>query len=77
MLETDMDISIDELRRLPIPERLELLADLWDSIAADASELQLTPSQAEELDRRLAAHEAAPSEGVSWPELRAELKKGR
>jgi putative addiction module component (TIGR02574 family) len=75
MLETDMDIPIDELRRLPIPERLELLADLWDSIAADSSELQLTPSQAEELDRRLAAHEAAPAEGVSWPELKAELKK--
>lgn len=33
---------------------------LWDGIAADADQLLLTDQQAEELDRRLAAHEKNP-----------------
>lgn len=72
-----MSISIDDLRKLPVPERLELVESLWDSIAADADQLLLTDEQAEELDRRLADHEGNPSEGVSWPELRDRLQKNR
>ena len=70
-----MSTSIDELRKLPIPARLELVEDLWDSIAADSGKLELTDAQAAELDRRLAEHDAAPNEGVSWPELRERLQK--
>jgi putative addiction module component (TIGR02574 family) len=72
-----MSISIDDLRKLPLPERLELVENLWDSIAADADQLLLTDQQAEELDRRLAAHESDPGEGVSWSELRDRLQKTR
>jgi len=72
-----MSTSIDELRKLPLPERLELVEDLWDTIAADAGKLLLTEAQVAELDRRLAAHDADPNEGVSWPELRDRLQKSR
>ena len=72
-----MSISIDDFRKLPVPERLELVEILWDSIAADADQLLLTDQQAEELARRLADHERNPSEGVSWPELRDRLQKNR
>jgi putative addiction module component (TIGR02574 family) len=70
-----MSISIEELRKLPLPERLELVEELWDTIAEDADKLTLTEAQAAELDRRLAAHDAAPDEGVSWPDLRGRLQK--
>jgi putative addiction module component (TIGR02574 family) len=70
-----MSTSIEELRKLPLPERLELVEELWDSIAEDADSLPLTDAQAAELDRRLAAHDAEPSEGVSWSELRDRLQK--
>ena len=72
-----MSISIDDLRKLPVPERLELVESLWDSIAADADQLLLTDLQARELDRRLAAHEANPGEGASWQEIRDRLQKDR
>lgn len=72
-----MRTSIDDLRKLPVTERLEIVESLWDSIAADADQLLLTDHQAEELDRRLAAHESNPAEGVSWPELRDRLQKNR
>ena len=51
----------DELRRLPVSRRLELVEALWDSIREDADDLPLTDAMRAELDRRLAAHEADPT----------------
>ena len=70
-----MSTSIDELRKLPIPARLELVEELWDSIAEESKNLALTEAQAAELDQRLAAHDAAPHEGEAWSDLRDRLKK--
>lgn len=72
-----MSIAIDELSKLPLPERLQIVERLWDSIAADAERLPLTAKQAEELDRRLAAHESNPEEGRTWEEIRDRLRKPR
>lgn len=47
---------IDNLRELPIIKRIELLEDLWDSIAEDQNALTLTKEQRDELDRRLDAY---------------------
>ena len=41
------------LRDLPVKDRIQLVEDLWDSIAADQDRLPLTIPQREELDRRL------------------------
>lgn len=72
-----MSVSREELRSLPLAERLELVEDLWNSIAADAHELALTPAQAEELDRRFADYEANPDQGVAWEEVRDRLRNRR
>lgn len=45
------------LQDLPLADRIRLVEDLWDSIAADQDQLPLTASQREELDRRLDAFE--------------------
>jgi putative addiction module component (TIGR02574 family) len=52
--------------RLPVEERLSLVEDIWDSIAADSAALPLTDAQRVELDRRLAEHEADPGDVVPW-----------
>jgi putative addiction module component (TIGR02574 family) len=72
-----MTISIDDLRKLPVHERLELVEILWDSIAADAHLLPLSDQQAEELDRRLADHGASPAAATSWDEVRDRMQKNR
>jgi len=41
------------LKHLSVDERIRLVEDLWDSIAADQNALPLTPEQRLELDRRL------------------------
>ena len=72
-----MSTAIDELTKLPLPQRLEIVERLWDSIAADPERLPVTAKQAEELDRRLAAHESNPGEGLAWEEIRDRLRKAR
>lgn len=42
-----------ELRELPIRQRVQLVEDLWDSIAEDQSALPVTQGQGNELDRCL------------------------
>jgi len=64
-----------DYRNLSIPERLELVEDIWDSIAQDAEVLPLTADQRAELDRRLAEHERDPSSAIPWEKVRDELSR--
>jgi putative addiction module component (TIGR02574 family) len=45
-----------KLQLLPVDERIKLVEDLWDSIAAEQSVLSLTTDQKVALDRRLDAY---------------------
>jgi putative addiction module component (TIGR02574 family) len=69
--------TIDELRKLPISERLQLVEDLWDSIAKDSPEepFPVTPELAEELDRRLAEFEADPDSALPWEEVKERIRR--
>ena len=48
---------IDNLRELSITEKIQLVEELWDSIADEQEALSLSAEQREELDRRLDAYE--------------------
>ncbi len=61
-----MNQSLQDLRRLRIPQRIQLVEDLWDSIAEEASPIHLSKEQIAELDRRLDALEAQPESGTPW-----------
>jgi putative addiction module component (TIGR02574 family) len=63
------------LRTLPLDDRIRLVEDLWDSIAADQSALALTPDQRSELDRRLDAYEADGNSGRPATDVIAEIRK--
>lgn len=63
------------LRKLPVDERIRLVEDLWDSIAADQSLLPLTPEQRAELDHRLDAYEADREPGSPAEDVIAEIRK--
>lgn len=63
-----------ELRSLSLAERLQLVEDVWDSIVEDsAGALELPAAQREELQRRLAAHQATPADAVPWEQVRRAL----
>jgi putative addiction module component (TIGR02574 family) len=59
--------------RLSLDERILLVEDLWDSIAAEAEQKPLTEAQMADLKRRVAAYEANPDAGSSWEEVKARL----
>ena len=65
-----MAISRTELLRLPLDERLQLLEDLWASIASHLEALPLSEAQRRELDRRWALYEQDPGRGILWEQAR-------
>jgi len=63
--------QLDELLRLSVEERIQLIEALWDSVSPET--LPISDAQREELDRRLAEHRKDPAAGRSWPEVRDSL----
>jgi putative addiction module component (TIGR02574 family) len=72
-----MSISREELRKLPLAERFELVEELWDSIARDSDQLTLTQAQMAVLDRRYADYVRDPDKGIAWEEVRDRMRNRR
>jgi len=71
-----MNTVTSNFRDLPISERIELVEDIWDSIAAETSgQIHLSSEERAELSRRLSAHQADPSSSLPWEQVRASLFK--
>ena len=62
-----------EIQKLTISERILLAEALWDSIAKDDAEIQLTESQKHELDKRLAAFDADNESGSDWQTVKERI----
>jgi putative addiction module component (TIGR02574 family) len=72
------DPEFAALFKLPVAERLQLVEDLWDSIAAE-SEQASTPvpdSVAAELRARKARFDANPGSAIPWEEVKRRLGEG-
>ena len=54
-------------------ERLDLIGELWDSLAP--GDVRLTPAHEAELARRMATFEADASAAVPWETIEAELAR--
>lgn len=68
-----MNTLLDEINQLDLAERIQLVEDLWDSVALHAAKLPLTDAQRAELDRRLALHQADPARGSSLSAIAEKL----
>ncbi len=62
-----------EISQLSTAERIQLAADLWDSILDRQDEIDLDNSQQQELDRRLVQHRQDPTAGSTWAEVKQRL----
>jgi putative addiction module component (TIGR02574 family) len=67
--------DIPGIARLSTPEKILLLEDLWDTIAANESGVPVPQSHKVELDRRLKRYESDPGKLLSLEELQARIKK--
>lgn len=69
-----MNATIEsELRALSATERILLVEEIWDRIAAEPDNVPLSPAHRSELDRRLEALEKNPESGRPWAEVRDEI----
>ena len=64
---------LEAVKSLPLPDRVELVDAVWESIAADGYEPPLSESQSAELRRCLEEHRQNPASGIPWETVKAEL----
>ena len=67
---TSMNAEFAPLFKLARAERLQLVEDLWDSIAQEGEESPVPESQLEELRRRKARFLAHPETGRTWEQVK-------
>lgn len=72
MAQSLSDVAI---KQLSIPERLDLISELWDSIPNSLEKLPIPEWHREELERRLVAADADPSAAIPWEQVRQRLRK--
>jgi putative addiction module component (TIGR02574 family) len=70
----DITATLNEIVALSIEERISLVQDIWDSIAAEQASTDLTEMQKQELDRRTADYEMNPDNVTTWEEIKASIK---
>ena len=70
-----MSPSLSELLKLPAGERADLAMALWESLSETEreGEIELTPDEAAELDRRWMEHVRRPESSIPWDEVRRKL----
>ena len=67
-------VAAVEYLKLSVSERIQLVEDIWDSIAAEAlNPIALSPAQKAELHHRAAEHRADPSTSIPWEQVRSKL----
>jgi putative addiction module component (TIGR02574 family) len=73
----DMTAVLREVESWPVEERIQLVEAIWERIIETGAEPELTEAQRAELDRRLAALEAAPEDVVSWEAVQEYVRRPR
>lgn len=69
-----MNANVDSIFDLSPPEKLQLVQDLWNDLAAVPSEVPIHDWQKEELARRKANLMDNPAAGLSWDEVKRRIR---
>lgn len=65
--------SAADVLQLPLPERLQLVEDIWNSIADAPEALELTAEDKLLIDQRLEERRRNPGAGSPWEEVYARI----
>jgi putative addiction module component (TIGR02574 family) len=72
-----MNSEFTQVFELTLSEKLQLVEDLWDSIALAPDRIPVLDWQKEELDRRKAAYLNNSSSGSSWEAAKERIRSGQ
>jgi len=65
--------TIPGVNRLTPAQKLLLVSELWDDLAAHPTEVPVSREQIAELDRRMAAYRRDPSQGTTWAAIQQRI----
>ena len=63
-----------DILNLSVSERIQLVEDIWDSIAEVPEEVSINDEFRAELDRRLDEYHRNPDEGSPWGMVRERIR---
>ncbi len=72
-----MTTALQELEALSVPERVQIVEDLWDSIARSNAKLPVTQWQKDELARRKKLYLQNPDSGETWDQVKRAILQPR
>jgi putative addiction module component (TIGR02574 family) len=67
-------MALEELRSLPVADRLRLIEDLWNSIADDPNSMPDSPEVIAELRSRKARFLEQPNSGIPWQQAKERIQ---
>ena len=68
-----MSPELAPILKLSREEKLQIVEELWDSIAQEESQQPLAQWKIDELNRRDEAYQKDPSTALSWEEVKASI----
>ena len=68
-----MNIALQDLKTLPFSERVQLVEELWDSIALSNAAIPVPLWQKDELERRKRSYLRNPDSGRTWDEVKQDI----
>ncbi|WP_083622704.1 addiction module protein [Planktothrix serta] len=66
----DITVTLNQIISLGIEDRIRLVQDIWDSIAAEQAYPDLTEVEKQELDHRITAYETNPDDVMTWEDIK-------
>ena len=67
----DYQAVLNELESWPVDDRVRLVQDVWDRLADQGYEPELTAETKAELDRRIEELDRNPAAGIPWEAVKA------
>ncbi len=68
-------MTLQEIDTLSVAEKIQLVEDLWDSVAVSNAEIPFPAWQKQELDRRRQNFLSTPNSGMTWQEVKGSVLK--
>ena len=75
--EARIAVSIPELKKLTLPEKLALAGELWDEIASSEECLPSRQDHVQLLEERLAEYKRNPEDVSPWEEVKQRILASR
>ena len=64
------------IRELSIADRIRLVDEIWDSIADEQEQVEITDAQRKEIDRRLLLYREGREQGIPWEIVKKRVQNG-